>query len=86
MNNCDRAEKILDDLGMNLIYPYHIDHTNKTGRYYYNENYTEFHTHDFNSLIIRASEEPKAFILTAEDKTYYSYQELKIIETIKTKI
>ena len=79
----NQVNKIMQDYQLNLIYPFHINHDLKQGKHFYNENYIEFHTHDFQSIIIRIVEEPHAFYLTDNDKKYYSKQELEIIEIIK---
>jgi len=78
----NKANEILDLNRVNLIFPYHINHELRQSDYFYNEKYDSFHAHDFYELVVRASEEPNAFYLTDEDKTYYSNQELTIIETI----
>ena len=83
MNKYDKAEQIIDNLGMGLVFPFHINHELRQSEYYYNKDYTEFHTHNFYSVVLRVSEEPKAFYLTDEDKQYYSKQELEVIEKIK---
>lgn len=83
MSKYSEAEEIMDNYKIGLVFPYHINHDLKVGHHYYNENYTEFHVHDFYSIVLRVSEEPKAFYLTEEDKEYYSRQELDIIEKIK---
>lgn len=83
MNKYDKAEQIMDDYRVGLIYPYHINHESRQSDYFYNKNYIEFHEHDFYSVVLRVSEEPKAFYLTDEDKEYYSKQELEVIERIK---
>ena len=65
------------------IYPYHIHHDLRQSDHFYNKNYTAFHEHDFQSLVLRVSEEPEAFYLTEDDQKYYSAQELETIENIK---
>jgi len=66
------------------IYPYHIHHDLRQSDHFYNKNYTAFHEHDFQSLVLRvSSEEPEAFYLTEDDQKYYSTQELETIENIK---
>ncbi|MBU9707090.1 hypothetical protein KSP24_09145 [Paenibacillus sp. AK121] len=64
------------------LYPYHINHDLRQSDYFYNKNYTQFHEHDFQSIVLRVSEEPEAFYLTEYDKKYYSTQELEVIEKI----
>ncbi|WP_256972595.1 DUF2538 family protein [Saccharibacillus sp. O23] len=76
-----RAGQITDNLRTG-IYPYHIRHDLRQSDYFYNEKYTEFHEHDFESIIVRVSEEPEAFYLTEDDKKYYSAKELEAIERI----
>ena len=83
MNNFDKAEEIMESFMTGLVYPYHINHELRQSDHYYNENYTEFHDHDFHSIVLTVFEEPKAFYLTDEDKEYYSKQELEVIEKIK---
>lgn len=83
MNKYDKAERIMDDYRTGLIFPFHINHKLRQSEYFYNKDYAEFHEHDFYSVILRVSEEPKAFYLTKEDKEYYSKQELEVIEKIK---
>lgn len=83
MSKYSEAEEIMDNFRIGLVFPYHINHDLKVGHHYYNEDYTEFHVHDFHSVVLRVFEEPKAFYLTAEDKEYYSKQELEVIERIR---
>ena len=83
MNKYDKAEQIMDNLGMGLVFPFHINHELRQSDYYYSNECTEFHAHDFYSIILRVSEEPNAFYLTEEDKEHYSKQELEVIEKIK---
>ena len=77
------AEQIMDKYRTGLVFPFHIDHELRQGGHFYNKSYTEFHEHDFHSIILRVSEEPNAFYLTEDDKEYYSRQELDVIEKIK---
>lgn len=83
MSKYDNAEKIMEFYKIGLVYPYHIDHSLKRGNCYYNENYTEFHEHNFHSVVITVWNEPDAFYLTEEDMEYYSQQELEVIEKIQ---
>lgn len=83
MNKYDKAEQIMDECMVGLVFPFHIEHPLRVSEYYYNKDYTEFHEHDFESIVLRVSEEPEAFYLTEEDKEYYSKQELDAIEKIK---
>lgn len=83
MNKYDKAEQIMDECMVGLVFPFHIEHPLRASEYYYNKDYTEFHEHDFESIVLRVSEEPEAFYLTEEDKEYYSKQELDAIEKIK---
>lgn len=83
MNRYDRAEEIMNYYSVGLVFPYHINHDLRQSTYFYNKDYTEFHAHDFHDIVLRVSEEPKAFYLTEDDKEYYSKQELEIIEKIK---
>lgn len=85
MNKYDKAEQIMENLRLGLMFPFHIDHDLRQSNHFYNKNYTEFHEHDFYSVVLRVSEEPKAFYLTEEDKGYYSKQELEMIEKISNK-
>lgn len=81
MNKYDNSEQIMDNHRTG-VYPYHINHDLRQSDYFYNKNYTEFHEHDFQSILLRVSDEPKAFYLTEDDKKYYSTQELEVIEKI----
>ena len=83
MNKYDKAEQIMDECMVGLVFPFHIEHPLRVSEYYYNKDHTEFHEHDFESIVLRVSEEPEAFYLTVEDKEYYSKQELDAIEKIK---
>lgn len=83
MNNFDKAEEIMERYRIGLIFPYHINHELKQGNCFYSEDYTEFHEHDFHSIVLSVYEEPKAFYLTENDMKYYSEQELEVIEKIK---
>lgn len=83
MNKYDKAEQIMDECMVGLVFPFHIEHPLRVSEYYYNKDYTEFHEHDFESIVLRVSEEPETFYLTEEDKEYYSKQELDAIEKIK---
>ncbi|WGT40414.1 hypothetical protein QH639_06480 [Lysinibacillus sp. 1 U-2021] len=77
MNNYNKTEQIMDNHRTGFLYPYHINHDLRQSDYY-----TEFHEHDFQSIVLRISEEPKAFYLTEDDKKYYSTQELEVVEKI----
>lgn len=83
MNKYDKAEQIMDENRIGLIFPYHINHDLRQSECFYNENCTEFHEHNFHSIVLRVAEEPKAFYLTDEDKKNYSKQELEVIEKLK---
>ena len=83
MSNYYKAEEIMEGCGAGLIFPFHIDHSLKESDYFYNEDYTEFHEHNFDSLVLKVWNDPKAFYLTDEDKEYYSQQEIEVIEKIK---
>ena len=85
MNKYDRAEEIMENYETGLVFPFHINHALRESSYFYNENYTEFHDHDFHSIIVKVWSDPKAFYLTEEDKEYYSKQELEVIENIQKK-
>lgn len=83
MNKYDKAELIMDEFMVGLVFPFHINHSLRVSEYFYNADYAEFHEHDFQSIVLRVSEEPEAFYLTEEDRKYYSKQELDAIEQIK---
>ena len=83
MNRYDKAQAIMEGCRAGLIFPFHIEHSLRESDYFYNENYTEFHTHEFQSVVVRVYEDQRAFYLTEEDKKYYSKQELEVIEQIK---
>ncbi|GEM_PF-4573374 len=82
MNNYDKTEQTMENHRTGFLYPYHINHNLRQSDYFYNKNYIEFHEHDFQSIVLRVSEEPKAFYLTEDDKKYYSTQELEVVEKI----
>ena len=83
MNRYDKAEEIMESCRTGLVFPFHIDHQLRESDYYYNENYTEFHVHNFQSIVLRVWDDAKAFYLTDEDKQYYSKQEIEVIEKIQ---
>lgn len=72
-----------ENVKYNLTFPYHIKFEKLLGNHFYNKDVdTVFHTHDFESVLKRAYEEPLAFYLTEEDKEFYSKQELIFIEKV----
>ena len=83
MSRYDKAEEIMDDCRTGLIFPFHINHALRESNYFYNEDYIEFHDHNFYDVVLSVWNDPKAFYLTEEDKEYYSKQELEVIEVIK---
>lgn len=58
---------------------FHISHELKQSEHFYNKDYTDFHEHDFYSVVLRGSEEPKAFYLTdlkTEKEVLQSYVDM----------
>jgi hypothetical protein len=83
MDNPNFLEKAEQLARCNLIFPYHIQHSELTKKRYYNKISDEFHEHSFENLLRVVYDEPKAFHLTADDKIYYSEQELRFIEQLR---
>lgn len=83
MNKYEKAEEIMEGCGTGLVFPFHIEHHLRESDYFYNESYTQFHVHDFQSIVLRVWQDPKAFYLTDEDKEYYSKQELEVIAKLQ---
>lgn len=80
-----------ENIRTSLIYPFHIKYKELIGNDFYNEEYPDtYHCHSFEEVLNKAYREPKAFFLTDEDKSAYSYQEIefinKVIEYEKEKI
>lgn len=83
MSRYEKAQEIMNGCRKGLLFPFHIEHSLRQSDYFYNENYTDFHAHEFEEIVLRVYEDPRAFYLTEEDKEYYSKQELEVIEEIQ---
>lgn len=75
------ARKALDDSGIDLTYPYHLDF-NLANKNYYSVN-NKFIVDSMDWVIAKLVEEPNAFYLTGDDMRYYSKQEIDAINKVK---
>jgi hypothetical protein len=83
MDFFEEMMEIMDNIRTSLYFPFHINHALRKSDSYYNESCTGFHEHWYHDIVRDVVKEPDAFYLTEDDKTYYSNQELEIIEKLK---